>query len=298
MTEPAHPGTKPPPRTFLFTPGNHPRRVEKALASDADATILDLEDAVATCEKERARHPVAAALTLPRRNLLFVRVNPADTPFCHGDLHAVIRPGLDGVILPKVESAIQLGAIDWLIAQLERERGLPPNGIQLLPLIETAQGLAHLPAITAAGTRARRMAFGAGDYTLDLDMAWTRDEAELAHARATVVQASRAAGWDAPVDTVWVDLGDAEGMAASAARVRRMGFGGKLCIHPNQLAPANAVFLPGEAELARARTVVAAFDEAERTGSASIQVDGGFVDYPVVQRARRIVAAAEAWSRP
>lgn len=286
---------KPPPRTYLFTPGNHGRRVEKALASESDATILDLEDAVAVSEKERAREPVAAALSLPRRNRLFVRVNPVDTPFCFGDLGAVVRPGLDGVILPKVESAIQIGAVEWVMAQLERERGLPQGGIELLPLIETAAGLAALPAITAAGTRARRMAFGAGDYTLDLDMEWTRDEAELAHARATVVQASRAAGWDAPVDTVWVDLADADGMAASAVRVRRMGFGGKLCIHPAQLGPANAAFLPGDAELERARKVVAAFDAAEKAGSASIQVDGGFVDYPVVQRARRIVAAAEAW---
>lgn len=289
--------THPPPRTFLFTPGNHARRVEKALASDADATILDLEDAVAVSEKERAREPVAAALALPRRTRLFVRVNPADTAFCFGDLHAVVSPGLNGIVLPKVETPTQLGAVDWVLAQLERERGLPPGGIELLPLIETARGLACVMAMTKAGTRTRRMGFGAGDYTLDLDMVWTREETELDHARATVVQASRAAGWDAPLDTVWVDLADGEGLAASAQRVRRMGFGGKMCIHPSQIGPANAAFTPGDAELSRARKVVAAFDEAERTGSASIQVDGGFVDYPVVQRARRVVAAADAWSQ-
>src|SRR5438128_6620324 len=128
-----------PLRSFLFAPGNHARRVEKALTLDADAVILDLEDAVATAEKPATRAAVAAALTAPRSGLLYVRVNAVDTEFCYGDLVAVARSGLDGIILPKVESAAALATIDWLLSQLEREQGLPPRGIDLIPIIETAR---------------------------------------------------------------------------------------------------------------------------------------------------------------
>src|SRR6266852_6160151 len=111
-------------RSFPFAPGNHARRVEKALSLDADAVILDLEDAVATAEKRATRDAVIAALVRPRRPLLYVRVNAVDTEFCYGDLAAIVRPGLDGIILPKVESAVGLATADWLLAQLEREHGL------------------------------------------------------------------------------------------------------------------------------------------------------------------------------
>src|SRR5947207_9173663 len=159
-----------PLRSFLFAPGNHARRVEKALTLDADAVILDLEDAVATAEKPATRALVAAAFDRPRRGLLYVRVNAVDTEFCYGDVVAIVRPGLDGVVLPKVESAAGLATIDWLLAQLERDRGLPSGGIDLIPIIETARGLDRLGAILAAGTRVRRAAFGAGDFTLDVNM--------------------------------------------------------------------------------------------------------------------------------
>src|SRR6266480_1390774 len=122
-------------RSCLFAPGSHPRRVEKALTLDADAVILDLEDAVATAEKAATRAAVVAALERPRRGLLYVRVNAVDTEFCYGDLVAIVQPGLDGVILPKVESTAGLATIDWLLAQLERDRRLPPGGIDLIPII-------------------------------------------------------------------------------------------------------------------------------------------------------------------
>jgi citrate lyase subunit beta / citryl-CoA lyase len=278
-----------PLRSFLFAPGNHARRVEKALTLDADAVILDLEDAVATAEKPATREPVAAALGRPRRGLLYVRVNAVDTQFCYGDLVAIARPGLDGVILPKVESAAGLATIDWLLAQLERDRGLPPGGIDLIPIIETARGLDRLGAILGAGTRVRRVAFGAGDLPLDVNMTWSRDEAELAHARAAIVTASRAAGIEAPLDTVWVDLPDRDGLEASARTALRFGYQGKMCIHPDQIEVVNRVFIPSEAEIAFAERVAAAFAKAEAEGSAAIQLDGKFIDYPIVYRAQRVL---------
>jgi len=287
-------------RSFLFAPGNYARRVEKALSLDADAVILDLEDAVATAEKRATRDAVIAALVRPRRALLYVRVNAVDTEFCYGDLAAVVRPGLDGVILPKVESPAGLATADWLLAQLEREQGLVPRTIDLVPIVETARGLNQIDAILAAGTRVKRIAFGAGDFTLDVNMAWSRGEAELAYARAKIVTASRAAGFEAPFDTVWVDLADQDGLEASARTALGFGFQGKMCIHPNQIAVVNRVFTPSEAEIAFAERVVAAFARAEAAGSAAIQLDGKFIDYPILYRARRVlekVAAVRARER-
>ena len=283
-----------PLRSFLFAPGNHARRVEKALSLQADAVILDLEDAVATAEKRTTRDAVIAALTRPRRPLLYVRVNAVDTEFCYGDLAAIVRPGLDGIILPKVESAGGLATVDWLLAQIEREHGLVSRAIELIPIIETARGLNQIDAILASGTRVKRVAFGAGDFTLDVNMAWSRNEAELTYARAKIATASRAAGIEAPLDTVWMDLADEEGLEASARTALGFGFQGKMCIHPNQIAVVNRVFTPSEAEIAFAERVVAAFARAEAEGSAAIQLDGKFIDYPIVYRAQRVLEKMEA----
>jgi citrate lyase subunit beta/citryl-CoA lyase len=281
-------------RSFLFAPGNHPHRVEKALTLDADAVILDLEDAVAIAEKPATRAAICAALGRPRTGLLYVRVNAVDTEFCYGDLCAVARPGLDGIILPKVESAAGLATVHWLLGNLEREHSLAAGGIDLIPIIETARGLAGIEQILASATRVKRVAFGAGDFTLDLNMQWSRSEAELAYARARIVTASRAGGIEAPLDTVWVDLQDAEGLEASTRAALACGYQGKMCIHPNQVGVVNRVFTPSDAEIAFAKRVVAAFEKAEAEGVASIQLDGKFVDYPIVYRAQRVLRTVAA----
>jgi citrate lyase subunit beta / citryl-CoA lyase len=283
-----------PLRSLLFAPGNHARRVAKALTLPADAVILDLEDAVAIAEKPATRALAASALPKKRRGLLYVRVNAMSTEFCYGDLVAVVRPGLDGIILPKAESAAQLQAIDWLLGELERANGVAMETIDLMPIVETGAGIAAIGEIAASGTRVRRLAFGAGDYALDMNIAWTRDEAELAHARAAIAVASRAAGLDPPVDTVWTDLRDGEGLAEAARRAQRLGFQGKMCIHPDQIAAVNTVFTPTASEVERAERVVAAFAEAEAAGSASIQLDGQFIDYPIVAKAQRVLDAIAA----
>jgi citrate lyase subunit beta/citryl-CoA lyase len=277
-------------RSLLFAPGNHARRVEKALTLPADGVILDLEDAVAISEKPGTRELVVATFARPRHGKLYVRVNAYATEWCYADIVAVARAGLDGIILPKVETPDQLRSVDWLLSALEHERALPAHGIDLIPIIETALGMRDIAAIAASGPRAKRLAFGAGDYTLDLGMNWTRDEAELLPARSAVVMASRAAGIEPPLDTVWANLRDTEGFARSAERAAALGFQGKMCIHPDQISVTNAAFSPSEQQLAWARRVIAAFDEAEAKGLASIQLDGQFIDYPIVQRARQVVA--------
>jgi len=193
-----------------------------------------------------------------------------------------------------VEGPATLTTIDWVLQQIERERRLLEGAIDLIPIIETARGLTHLDAILATGTRVKRIAFGAGDFTLDVNMQWKRDEAELSYARAKIVTASRAAGLEAPLDTVWVDLQDAEALEASARAALAYGFQGKMCIHPNQVAVVNRVFTPSEEEVAFAERVVAAFETAEAEGVASIQLDGKFIDYPIVYRAQRLLEKVAA----
>jgi citrate lyase subunit beta/citryl-CoA lyase len=284
-------------RSFLFAPGNHPRRVEKALSLGADAVILDLEDACPIAEKVATRAIVVAACQKDRAGLGYVRVNATTTEFGYGDIVAVVQRGVDGIVLPKVESADELRAVEWVISSLERERGLPPGRFDVIPIIETGKGVANVRAITSAGTRVKRIAFGAGDFTLDMGLTWTRDEAELLPYRSECVLASRAAGIEAPVDTVWVDLKDAEGFRASAVRIKQLGFQGKMCIHPEQVPVVNEIISPSAAEVAWSRKVVDAFDAAEKAGSASIQLDGKFIDYPIVYRARRVLVQAEEIAR-
>lgn len=289
-------------RSFLFAPGNHPRRVEKALALGADAVILDLEDAVAVSEKEAARRPVAEALagSAGRRCRGYVRVNAMGTPFCFRDLTEVVGKGVDGVVLPKVESAADLHAIDWLIANLERERGLPVGAIDLIPTIESAAGMSRIDRILQArglkpysgSWRVKRIAFGAADYALDLGITPSDSETELLHARQRMVLASRDARVEAPLDSPWFRLKDLEGLRRAAAASRRTGFQGRLCIHPEQVAVVNECYAPSPEEVARAERIVAAFHAAEAKGSAAIQVDGQMIDYPVVREAERLLRAA------
>lgn len=280
-------------RTFLFAPANHPRRTEKAFTLGADAVILDLEDACAVSEKIPSRAKVVEAMRLPRTCLGYVRVNPMSTIYAYGDLQETIQAGLDGVVLPKVETAAEAQTADWLITQLERERGLELGSIDLMPIIETALGVANLASILATTDRIKRVAFGAGDFTLDLGLRWSRSELELLTYRNQIALLSRAAGKEPPIDTVWVDLKDAEGFEQSTLHIKDLGYQGKMCIHPDQIAVANRCFTPTPEQVARAQRVVDAFAAAEAAGSSSIQLDGQFIDYPIVYAAQRVLAIHE-----
>jgi citrate lyase subunit beta/citryl-CoA lyase len=286
-------------RSFLFAPGNVPRRVEKALTLEADAVIVDLEDSVASSEKAATRKAVAEALTKPRRGRGYVRVNAASTPYCYGDLVETIHKGVEGVVLPKVESAGELHAIDWLLSNLERERGLAEGSIDLMPQIETAAGVQRIERIVQAKNlraykgpwRVKRVTFGAGDYANDVGLSPSLEEPELAEARARIVMISRAAGLENPIDSPWFHLKEVEGFRRALERSRRGGFQGRLCIHPDQLAPVNAAYLPTAEEVAQAERIVSAFKEAEAKGAAAIQLDGQMIDYPIVYRAQALLAA-------
>ncbi len=283
-------------RSFLFAPGNHARKVAKVFTVGADAVILDLEDTVAVDEKAATRQAVRQAVASAGGCLAYVRVNAPGSGFFGQDLASVVGPGLEGVVVPKVESARTLQQVDAELARLEDAAGLPGGRIDLMPIIETAAGIEAAIEIAAAVPRVRRLAFGGGDYTLDLDYQWTADEEVLAYARARLSHASRLADIEPPIDTVVLQINDDERFRASAERGRKFGFAGKLCIHPGQVPLCNEVFTPSPEEIEHARAVVAAFQQAEAEGSASIQVDGYFVDYPIVYKAQRILAIARRWS--
>lgn len=286
-------------RSFLFTPANVPRRVEKALSLEADAVILDLEDSVAPADKAASRKQVLAALGKPRKRLLYVRVNAPATPYCYGDLVETLAPGLDGVVVPKIESAADLHAIDWLMANLERDRGIAEGALDLMPQIETAAGVQRVDRILQARNlrpyrapwRVKRVCFGAADYANDIGLSPTLDEPELADARARIVLASRAAGVENPIDSPWFHFKESDAFARALERSRRGGFQGRCCVHPDQIAPVNAAYMPSREELASAERIVAAFREAEGRGQAAIQVDGQMVDYPVAYRAQALLEA-------
>ena len=284
-------------RSLLFAPGNVARRVEKALTLDADVVIVDLEDSVAVSDKAATRKLVAEALKRPRRPRGYLRVNAASTPFCYGDLVETIHAGVEGVLLPKVESAAELHAIDWLLANLERERGIEEGSIDLIPQLETAAGVQRVERIVQARSlrqykapwRVKRIAFGAADYAHDVGLTPGVDEPELAEARARLVMISRAAGLENPLDSPWFHMKDEAGFRRALERSRRGGFQGRLCIHPDQIGPVNSAYMPSAEELAQAGRIVAAFKEAEAKGAAAIQVDGQMIDYPVVHRAQALL---------
>lgn len=286
-------------RSFLFTPANVARRVEKALTLEADAVILDLEDSVAASDKPSSRPRVVEALARPRRGLAYVRVNAPSTSYCYRDLVETVHKGLDGIVVPKIESAADLHAIDWLVAALERERGIEEGSLDLMPQVETAAGVQRIDRILQARSlrpykapwRVKRVCFGAADYGHDLGLSPTLDEPELADARARVVLSSKAAGMEGPIDSPWFHFKETEAFARALERSRRGGFQGRCCVHPDQIAPVNAAYMPGAAEIASAEKIVAAFRDAESRGAAAIQVDGQMIDYPVAYRAQALLDA-------
>jgi citrate lyase subunit beta / citryl-CoA lyase len=283
-------------RSLLFAPGNEPRKVKKVASFGADAIILDLEDAVPNADKVATRPMVREAVRELQGALVCVRVNALTTRLTAGDVDGVVVEGLDAIVLPKTESADDVLAVDRMIAAAERREGLGPGRVRLLPLVETARGVLAASTIAGASERVLTIAFGSGDFTRDLEIPairWSLDGVELAWARAKLVVDARAAGKPRPIDGPYIAVRDAEGMAADCRVAKTLGYQGKICIHPSQVAPANRVFAPDADEVAFCRKVVTAFQAAEQQGSASITVDGIFVDYPIVEKAERIIRLGE-----
>ncbi|MFF2347827.1 HpcH/HpaI aldolase/citrate lyase family protein [Pseudarthrobacter sp. NPDC058119] len=267
--------------TALFVPGDRPERFQKAAAADADVVIIDLEDAVAPSEKSLALASTVDALVRGGIRAL-VRVNAADSASHETEVKSLLaitelkHHGLLGLMVPKAEQAGPLTAL----------REALPENLALVPLVESARGLVQAQVL-ASVPGVTRLAFGAVDFALDLNA--DSDDRFLDAARSQLVLASRAAGIAAPLDSPCIEIRDVDRVASSARLAKKFGFGGKLCIHPAQVAIVNAEFLPSDSDIEWARTVIGA------EGGAA-QVDGRMIDRPVTERAKRILHQARKGS--
>jgi len=266
-------------RSLLFVPASRPDRFDKAANAGADTVILDLEDAVAPPDKDIAREAVRTWLSAqqsPERKAM-VRINAAGTPWYSSDLALAALPGVTAIMLPKAERAKDIAEI------------VAAGGSCILPLIETAAGIAAAGEI-AASPGVQRLVFGSIDFQLDMGMRGAYEE-ELLYFRSKLVLASRLAEISPPIDGVTTAIDDPEQLGTDIARARRLGFGGKLCIHPRQVEAVQIGFTPDAETVSWARRVVAA--TAEVSGGVAT-VDGKMVDKPVLLQAEAILREAES----
>lgn len=280
-----------PIRSLLLCTPTFERHVQSALASRADAVVLDLETTIAEADKSVARGAASKVMAGKHRPDIFIRINEIDSPHVLDDLLALQTPGVRGLMLPQAEDRRQIVALDWILSRLE-QRYSRAKPIEIVPLIETARGVEDLGSVLSASPRIRQATFGVADYSFDTGIRASRDESELAYIRMRLVHASRAAGLQPPIDTVWLDLNDSDGMQRALERSKREGFAGRLCIHPKQAEHVNRAFTPSAEEVANALKIVEAFEAAMKNNVAAIRVDGRLVDLPIVSSAQRIIDIA------
>ncbi|NWG02892.1 MAG: CoA ester lyase [Syntrophaceae bacterium] len=284
-------------RSFLFVPGNRIDRIEKAIASPADAVIIDLEDAVTSSQKETVRGQVGSFLKTATQRHLFVRVNGVDTPFFEKDIETVTEVSVYGLVIPKTEKPEDLQLVDQKLMALERGKSIPQGQIRLVSMIETALGLSNVKEIGTSTPRVLAIAFGAGDLTLDLGAKLSRTGEELLFARSSLVLSCRLAGVT-PIDAPYIlGVKDMEGLRAEALRSRQLGFRGKFCIHPSQVETVNEIFSPTPEEIDRAKKIVDAFEQAKEKGIGAIALEGEFVDPPIYNKAKQLLDLAKEIDR-
>ncbi len=283
-------------RSWMFVPGHRQRMIDKALGLNADAIMLDIEDGVAPSEKDTARKLISEALgreQLANSPTRFVRINAIGHERMDPDLEAVLRPGLDGLVLPKVETVEEVRKVESILKEREPKLKIKLGGIKLLIAIESPRGLLNAPAIATCSSRVIGLMFGAEDFGRELGLPTAREgEArDMIYARSAMVVAAASAQVQA-VDGVWVDLKDTEGLWGFARQSRRLGFSGMSLIHPSQIDPINSVFSPTPGEIDYAQQVVKAYEEAVARGDGSISFGGQLIDRPIVERARRTLEMA------
>jgi citrate lyase subunit beta/citryl-CoA lyase len=281
-------------RALLFVPGSRPELVPKAVRSGADALVLDLEDAVAESAKAEARELVAAAIDETAGTGVFVRINDLATAHWEDDLRAVVRPGLTGVAVPKVETVGEIARVDSAVAAIERDAGLEPGSVDVQPLLETARAIHDAHALLSASPRIRSY-FGGfardGDVSHSLGARWTREGDESLYLRSKLLLDGRAAGVPFPISGTWADVADVEGLAAYARQNRDLGYTGMYVIHPSHVAAVTEAFTPSDEELAWFGRVVEALDEAARAGAGAVTIDGVMIDKAMATRARAVLSA-------
>ena len=282
-------------RSLLFLPGNNPNMLINGSCLGADAIIFDLEDAVAPGEKDAAR--ILVRNTMQYMDLRgcdrIVRINAADTPYWQEDLDTVVPCKPDVILLPKTGSVADVLLVDSYLKELEEKLGFAENTVALMPLIETAMGVENAFAIATAAKRVCALFLGAEDLTADLQCKRTKEGKEIFYARTRLVMAARAAGVEV-YDTPFTDVHDDEGIQVDAAFAKSLGFSGKASISPRHVEVINTVFTPTMEEIDYAYEVIDAIELAKQQGKGAISLRGKMIDAPIVARAERTIAVAEA----
>lgn len=274
-------------QTLLFVPANRPERFDKALASGADAIIIDLEDAVPAAEKDAAGTTLGGWLDNQAANSVLLRINGTGSPWFSQDTSLCRSAAVAGIIVPKADDPAALKELAHITEK------------PLLPFIESARAFTHLNEIAAA-PGVTRLLFGKLDLALDLGMDYPPptgeplDEAAFLYARSQLVMCSRIHGLAAPIDAIYTAIHDARGLTDYARQGMRLGFSGLLLIHPAQVAPAQKALMPTSAQISWARHIL---DAEQREKGAVVAVSGNMVDTPVMARAKRIMELASAWHK-
>lgn len=280
-------------RSWLFVPGNQEKHLQKAKELKADVIIYDLEDAVSEKNKAFARMKVKETIEISSRQVNFVRVNPLVTTYFMEDLNGIISDNLTGIVLPKVNDSKDIIIADYLLEQLEEKHNLSKGCLSIIPIIETAIGIQNIDEITCASDRILCLCFGAEDYMLDLNIRPSIQQSELTYARSKMVIASRAAGREAPIDSVHTNFQDEKGLEKASQLSKQFGFQGKLIIHPNQIETVNKVFSPSVDEIEEAKKIVELYRQSLEKGKDTIQIDGKMIDFPVAERAKKLLYGAK-----
>ena len=280
-------------RSLLYLPGNRQRFFAKLAELSPDGVIFDLEDAVPPAEKLAARQTVRAALPgVPRERMaVFVRVNTPASGLARDDVEGVVCAELDGLVVPKVEASADVRLVAEWLDRAEERAGLEQGRIGIVAILETVRGALNAVAIATAEPRLLALAFGSEDFSRDLGVERTPEGIETAYPRAHVALAARGTGLQA-LDTPWTDIADADGLRRETRQGRQLGYTGKQLIHPSQIEVVHAAYAPSPEEVAWARKVVAAYDQATAQGRGAIRVDDKLIDVPMVERARRTLALA------
>jgi citrate lyase subunit beta / citryl-CoA lyase len=292
-----------PVRIILFAPGSKERVMSKALESGADAVLLDLEDSVPIAAKAEARSlvakvidGVAAAGTGRVGPAIFVRTNSAASGLLDNDLAAIVRPGLEAVFVPKVESVSEVQNTASTLERLESAKRIRTGTVEIVLMIESALGVYRCFDLINASPRVASTCIGVaqdGDLQTDLGCGWSIEGTELMYARSKVLLDTRAAGKAWPLDGVFGDLNNEAGLIQDSRLSARLGYVGRTVIHPKQIAPVRQAYAVPAVEVAYYQKVVSEFEAVEKTGTAAITVDGKLVDYAMYQRARRVLDLAK-----
>lgn len=286
-------------RSFMFVPAYNRKFIDKALTSEADAIILDMEDSVPWDKRADARNIIKeyAKVGLLKQKIVFIRINSMDTQDFVEDISELVLQDVKGFMPSKIDSAEDIVFIDKLLNFMEMKKEMPVGKYMLAPLIETTQALANIDGIARASARLVALCFGGEDYLNDLGSVYTYHAPALMIPRALIANAARSAGL-LPIDTPYVNIPDIEGFEKAERQAYENGYAGCLVLNPRQIEAANRAFMPDKCKVEYSRRIIAAVKEAEKVKSSSVvMLDGGMVGPPMRKRAENVIRQIELIER-